>query len=81
MPDPVFLDCRKPEGNAFSIMHAVRRHLRDAGLDEETIRELSYSMMHHGDYFELCRMAEQITDGAVVVTNLPSREALRRILS
>jgi len=63
----MIIDSRGPDGNAFTIMGQVKVLLKQIGRSDEweDIRERMFS----GSYDELCDIAEEVTNGSIVVTN------------
>ena len=63
----IIIDAKSPDGNAFLIMAAVRRFLIQKGREDEW--EKVQDEMMSGDYNELCDLAEDVTDSAIIVEN------------
>lgn len=57
-----------PEGNAYVIMGYVKSYLKRTGATEEEIEE-AMVRMKSGDYFKLCDIAEEVTNGYIQVVN------------
>lgn len=69
----VFIDAQGERGNAFYIVNAVRKHLREAGVDDKTISSVSHELMSTS-YAGLCRLAEVYTDNGVQIVNRPKKQ-------
>lgn len=61
----IVIDKRSPEGNAHAVMGYVRQFLKETGRSDEWSGVLE--RMTSGDYDNLCAVAEEVTEGAVVV--------------
>ena len=61
------IDAKSPQGNAFYIIGAVCRLLKEVGRDSEVaaVRE----KMMSGNYDNLCEVAEEVTFGSIQVVN------------
>lgn len=66
------IDAKSPSGNAFAIMGYVKELLKDVGRGKEW-PEISARMMG-GDYNNLCKIAEEVTNGSICVVNRESEE-------
>lgn len=55
------INVKSQEGNAFAIMGAVQRLLKDAGRGDEVAGVMA--RMTSGDYRHLCEVAEEVTNG------------------
>lgn len=56
-----------PDGNAFAIIGATVRILKEFGLEKVEVDEVM-EKMQAGDYDELCRIAEEETEGMISFT-------------
>lgn len=68
------IDCTKPEGNAFHIIGAVRRHLRSQRVPDETIRKFTDMLQSSASYWELLDAAITITEGEIDFINIPRKQ-------
>ena len=64
--DFVYIDSKSPQGNAFYIMGAVKQVLQEMGKSKTEIEE-AMRKMESSDYENLCRVANEVTDGFVEV--------------
>ena len=55
-----------PQGNAYYIMKMVEVTMKNMGKDQDEIDE-AWEAMKSGDYDDLCRTAEDVTQGYVIV--------------
>lgn len=59
------IDAKSPEGNAFSVMNAVKEFFRET--DQMSEWAAASREMMAGNYDHLCDVAFKLTDGAVEV--------------
>ena len=62
----VLIDSTSSEGNAFYIMGIVKKVLQQMG-ESKTEIEKAMRKMESSDYENLCRVANEITDGFVEI--------------
>lgn len=61
------IDAKSSQGNAWFIIVQVRKLLIEVGRENE-VRGYT-SRMRAGDYENLCKVAEEATNGSIVVVN------------
>ena len=66
------IDAKGPDGNAFVIMGVVQNIFEQTGQTERWPE--AKDRMMSGDYDNLCDVAEEVTNGSVVVVNRDSEE-------
>lgn len=59
------IDKSSPQGNAFYILGAVSKLLKDVGREDEIPDVMK--RMKSGDYENLCKVAEEVTHGSIKV--------------
>ena len=62
----MIIDKSSPQGNAFVIMAKVSECLRKSGHTKEDI-DKAMEEMQSGDYDNLCKVAERVTNGSIRV--------------